>query len=102
LLAVFAAGHEEAAKLLLDNAIELIDEYLTQGTEDSAHMEPSFINDFNGDLNAFMKWEALGKDEASTPHYRSLISDFRKIMGKAKAGAKSDRDIITETISQSE
>ena len=98
LVALFAPGNETAAKILLQNGIELIDDYLTQGTDDSVHNEPRFVNDFNADLNGFMKWEGLGKNEDNTPHYRSLIADYRKLMGRAKPGEHADRDLITAAV----
>lgn len=98
LVALFAPGNEVAAKVLLQNGIELIDDYLTQGTDDSVHNEPRFINDFNGDLNGFLKWEGLGKTEENSPHYRALIADYRKIMGRAKPGQQTDRDLIAAAV----
>ena len=98
LVALFAPGNEVAVKILLQNGIELIDDYLTQGTDDSVHNEPRFVNDFNADLNGFMKWEGLGKSEENSPHYRSLIADYRKLMGKAKPGQRTDRDLITAAV----
>lgn len=83
LLQLFKPDHEQAVKALLDSAIELIDEYLTQGKEDSVFVEPSFQNTFNNDLNSFLKWEQLGKNEEATPHLRSLIQDCRRTMGRA-------------------
>jgi hypothetical protein len=44
-------------KLLTDQAVEVIDTYLTQGTDDSIFQEPAFLNTFNLDLNGFLKWE---------------------------------------------
>jgi len=98
LVALFAPGNENAAKILLQNGIDLIDEYLTQGTDDSVHSEPRFKNDFNADLNGFMKWEGLGKNEDNTPHYRSLIAAYRKHMGRAKPGEQADRHLITAAV----
>lgn len=94
LTALFSSGGEEAAKLLMENSINLIDDYFTQGTDDSVHNEPRFVNDFNGDLNGFLKWEGVGKSEENTPRYRSLIADYRKLMGRAKPGERTDREII--------
>jgi hypothetical protein len=45
---------------LLDQAAEVIDSYFTQGADDSVFLEPAYMNSFNTDLNAFLKWEKLG------------------------------------------
>jgi hypothetical protein len=101
LTSLFSPGGEDAVNALLQNAIELIDDYLLQGTDDSVQNEPRFINDFNGDLNGFLKWEGIGKNEHNTPRYRSLIADYRKLMGKAKPGQQTDRDLITAAVKAS-
>jgi hypothetical protein len=98
LTTVFAPGNEAAAKILLDNAINLIDDYLTAGTDGSVQNEPRFVNDFNGDLNGFLKWEGIGKSEENTPHYRTLIADYRRLMGRALPGGQTDRDVIINAI----
>jgi hypothetical protein len=62
-----------ARSALLDPAIEVIDSYFTQGTEDSVFDEPAFLNGFTADLSAFLKWEKLGRAEDSTPRLQSLL-----------------------------
>ena len=51
---------KEQLDLLSNGAVTLIDQYLTLGSENSAHKENSFIEDHNGDMNAFLKAEGLG------------------------------------------
>lgn len=100
LLKLFQTGNKDAVNRLLKTAIQLVDEYLTEGTEDAVFTEPKFRDQFNNDLNGFLKWEQLGKTEDATPHLRSLISGYRKIMGKELDGKPSDRTVITEAITQ--
>jgi hypothetical protein len=99
MISVFAPGNESAVTGLLENAIGVIDDYLTQGTDDSVFTEPRFVNDFNSDLNGFLKWDGIGKSEENTPNYRSLIALRRLFMGRAaKPGLQTDRDLITAAI----
>ena len=56
---------EEHLKLLSNGAIALLDQYLTVGSDNSAHNEKSFIEVHNGDLNGFLKAEHLGRDSHS-------------------------------------
>jgi len=66
LVAVLQA--EDARTALLDSAIEVIDSYFTQGTENNVFDEPAFINSFPGNLNGFLKWEKLGRTEDLSGH----------------------------------
>ncbi len=60
-----------------DAAIELIDEYLTVGNEDSLFQEPEFRR--NQDLNAFLKSERLGKGEDFSPRLRAQIAMAKRL-----------------------
>jgi hypothetical protein len=91
---LFAAGNEDAARELLDNGIDLIDEYMNRESEDSVFKEPSFQTQFNNDLNALLKSEKLGKSEEVTPRLRSLIGDYRKVMRRPRKGMRSPSDQI--------
>ena len=64
-LKLSACQVKEKFALLSNGAITLIDQYLTLGTENSAHKEESFIELHNGDMNAFLKAENLGKETHS-------------------------------------
>jgi hypothetical protein len=98
LLKLFSPGCEETVDVLLDAAIEVIDEYLTAGEEDSVFLEPSFINTFNNDLNGYLKSEQLGKTEESSPRFRALIGAHRRTMGRSSGGLPSPRERITIAI----
>ncbi len=95
LIRLFEKGNGAAADALLRTALDVVDEYLTQGTEDSLFAEPAFQNTFNSDLNGFLKWEKLGKGEDVTPNLVSLLSVTRRTMGR---GQPSPRDLITAVI----
>jgi hypothetical protein len=93
--------NESARSALLDPAIEVIDSYFTQGTEDSVFDEPAYINNFPDNLNAFLKWERLGRAEESTPRLRSLLAITKQVMGRAVGGQPSQRSMIQSIVKQS-
>jgi len=98
LLALFMEEDSSATERLLGTALEIIDEYLTQGTEDSVFAEPTFINKYNSDLNSFLKWDQLGKSESATPRYRQLLSAYKRTMGRATGGQPSPRNVVSSSI----
>jgi hypothetical protein len=95
---LFAPGNESARDDLFSAAIDALDEYMTEGTDDSVFAEPSFRNDYNGDLNAFIKAEQLGKTEEFTPRFRSLLSSTKRTLGRARGGQVTPRDAITSVV----
>lgn len=100
--ALGAAMQNEAAKgALLDQAVEVIDSYFTQGADDSVFSEPAYVNSFNTDLNAFLKWEKLGKPEAETPRLRSALAINKSVMGRSTGGQISPRQVILNALAAS-
>ena len=80
-------------------SIQTLDDYLDPGVEDSIYNEPAFKNEFANDLNGILKWEGLGKNETTTPRFRSLIARYRLVMGMAGVGGqKTARDLIAAAI----
>ena len=72
-LMLASPGNEEPLDRLSKGAVTLIDQYLTSGTsQHSAFNEMSFIETHNGDLNAFLKAEHLGKEIHSPKLVQSL------------------------------
>jgi hypothetical protein len=98
MLCLFAPQNTEALKGLLDTAIEVVDEYLTQGADDSLFDEPSFRTQFNGNLNGFLKWEHIGKSEEQCPNFRNLLAATKKVMGKSMGGQPSVRELVINAI----
>lgn len=85
---LFQANKES---LLLESAIEAIDEYLTQGTDNSIFDELA-LKAMNSNLSGYLKSDQAGKGEI----YKSLIADYVRQLGK---GSKpSPRDQIVEII----
>jgi len=93
---IFRELDSETAKQLVDAALNVIDEYLTNGNEDSIYTEPRFT----GDLNNFLKWEKLGKGTDNTPKLINLIAFTKRDMRRNIGGSKSARDLICELISE--
>lgn len=73
---LFAANKQG---LLLDEAIDAIDEYLTPGTDNSIFQEPGFQAE-NSNLNGYLKTDQVGNGEV----YKRLIGDYARQLGRNK------------------
>lgn len=73
-------------------AVELIDEYLTVGNEDSLFQEPEFLK--MQDLNAFLKAEKLGKGEDFSPRLRTQLSLAKRLFRRNVASPEM-KSVIT-------
>jgi len=98
LLKLLDRDQESAAQALLNTAIEVVDGYLTEGTDACVFDEPAYKNTFNYDLNAFLKWEKLGKGEEDCPRFRNLLAVSKFAMGQKVGGQPSIREIIRTSI----
>lgn len=94
MLKLFKPEHKEAAQGLVGAAVGVVDEYLTQGEDDSVFTEPAFKGRFNNDLNGYLKWDKLGQSEDS-PSLHSLMAINKRTMGR---GNPSPRDLVTTAI----
>ena len=83
---------------MLDVAIEVIDTYVTQGNDNSLFDEPAYKYNFYFDLNAYLKWEKLGKTKATPPRFRALLAVTKMFMGQKMGGQPSRRELITAAI----
>lgn len=90
--------NESAKAALLDQAVEVVDSYFTQGADDSVFSEPAYVNSFNTDLNAFLKWEKLGKLDAETPRLRSALAINKSVMGRSTGGQLAPRQAILNVL----
>lgn len=88
--------NQTAASSLLDPAIEVIDSYFTQGTEETVFDEPAYKGAFNTDMNAFLKWEKLGKSEDATPRLRNALAITKQVMGRPVGGHPTPRTLIID------
>jgi len=100
LLKLLDVEHESAAQALLNTAIEVVDGYLTEGTDACVFDEPAYRNGelFNYDLNAFLKWDKLGKSEEDCPRLRNLLAVNKVAMGQKVGGQPSVRETIKAAI----
>jgi hypothetical protein len=64
-----------------DAAVLMVDEYLTQGNEDSLFSEPEFSK--TQDLNAFLKAEKLGKGDEFSPNLKMQMMMTKKVLKKS-------------------
>ncbi len=97
LLKILTSGNQ-AREALLDTAIQVIDEYLTQGADDSIFTEPAYLTKYGGDLNAFLKWEQFGKSDDSSPKFRVLLHGYQKAMKVKSGGQQSPFEIVLNAI----
>jgi hypothetical protein len=98
-LALAKVLEDEAARsALIEQAVELVDSYFTQGSEDSVFEEPALRNAHFGDLNAFLKAEKFGKTRDFTPKLFDGLALTQKAMAKAYGGQPSARDTIVAAI----
>ncbi len=81
-----------------ETQVGVVDEYLTSGSDNTVFTEPTYQNSFNNDLNAFLKWEQIGKSEQATPRLRALLAMHKSIMSKSIAGQPSQQSLITAVI----
>jgi len=87
-----------ANSALIEQAVELVDSYFTQGSEDSVFEEPALRNAHFGDLNAFLKAEKFGRMRDFTPRLFDGLALTQKAMGKAYGGQPSARDAILAAV----
>ena len=93
--ALFQDNNQDALQLLLDAAIEVVDEYLSQESDDSVFKE----TDFEGDLNAWFKSDALGKGGGKTYRLNSLLATHKAIFGRGVRGQPSPRELVNQALS---
>jgi hypothetical protein len=84
----------EALKILLDTAVEVIDEYLNPSTENSVFREEGL----NNDLSTYLKSERFGKIDEAAPRLRNLLEDYKRLLGRSSGGQFSPRQVIASAI----
>ena len=88
---------EAAFNILCNAAITLLDQYLTFGSDNSAHKEISFNETHNGDLNAFLKAENLGKQNHS-PLLVQLLALHNTAFGMSMYNGKPQRAFVAQAL----
>lgn len=96
-LNLFKPENSEELNALLDFAIGIVDDYLTQGHEYSVFKEPKFLEK-GSDINSFLKWEQLGKGNEPTPLLTTLIAQYKIAMKGGIGNQPRYRDKIKDVI----
>jgi hypothetical protein len=65
--------------------VQVIDDYLTNGADDSIFSEPDFQK--TGDHNAFLKSERLGKSDEFSPGLRTQLALAKRIFRRSEAAS---------------
>lgn len=87
-------SESEAAKNIYNSALQIIDEYMTNGMENSVYTEPKY----NGDSNAFLKDTKIGKSDDWSPKLINLIALQKQFLRMPMAGNPPLSKVILETI----
>lgn len=88
-------------EMLCKSAVALIDQYLTQGNNNSAYNEKSYKDDHGGDLNAFLKSEKLGSQAYSPLLVQSLEMhkmSFASIPMPMYEGSPTQREFVAQAL----
>jgi hypothetical protein len=88
----------DAGNLLEEMAAALIDSYLTESNENSVFHEVRFRDPagFNFDLNAFLKWDQLGRSLDQTGCLQAQLFFQKQFMGMSQSGARTARKMIAD------
>lgn len=98
LLKLFKPENQLACDALLETAIQLIDEYMTTGNEESVYNEPEYIKRNLRNVNDYLQWDELGKNEASSPKLIGLLAGYKRIMKRGTSGQQSPFDFVLKAI----
>ena len=100
-LKLVAVDAQDKLTMLHNAAVTLLDQYLTAGSDNSAHNEKSFTENHNGDLNAFLKAENLGS-QAHSPLLVQLLAQhnlgFASIPMPMYEGNPTQREFVAKAL----
>ena len=100
-LKLVATDAQDKLTMLHNAAVTLLDQYLTAGSDNSAHNEKSFTENHNGDLNAFLKAENLGS-QAHSPLLAQLLAQhnlgFASIPMPMYEGNPTQREFVAKAL----
>lgn len=91
-------NESNGGKELINNATNLIDAYMNKDDPNSFANEPAFTEDFNFDLNAFLKWEQLGRSIDKTPKLQQILHFQKMFMKQSQPGGTSAQDLILKDL----
>ncbi|MEM0136465.1 MAG: AIPR family protein [Thermoplasmatales archaeon] len=87
----------EALKGLVETALNLIDEYVSESEGDNIFKEPGYKNVGN-DLHAFLRSGQIGKTKEESPILLSLLAEYERYMGRSGAEQRSIRETLWDCI----
>jgi hypothetical protein len=82
---------------LPEAAAQLIDDYMTEGQDDSVFLEPAFLKEANRNLNTYLKSDKVGS-ETTSPRYRSQLRSLLKALSLSRGKGTSSFDQIVAAI----
>ena len=94
---LFCPGNHDGIDILLTTALNVIDEYMNPGVEDSLFNEPDFRTTCNSNVSNYLKSEELGKKEFS-PRLHNLLQVYQAILGRSQGGSVPPRTVILDII----
>lgn len=94
LLKLLPQENEEAIEVLVNASLDVVDEYMDEGSDDCVFKESSFT----GDLNTWLKNDRLGKGGDETYHMNSLLSAHKIVFRRGTRGQASPFEIVTDAI----
>lgn len=92
--ALLQEPNRDALQTILDAAIEVIDEYLSEEADDSVFKE----EEFEGNLNSWLKSEFLGKGSERTGRLNNLLRAHKAIFGRGGRGQPPPRKVVDDAI----
>jgi len=96
-LKLFNPNNDLACNGLFETAIQVIDEYMTPGKQESVENEPEVLNKLK-DVKGYMRWEKLGKNKESSPILIDLLALHQRVMKRSIGGQKSHFEQILAVI----
>lgn len=97
LIALHSEDNVPQLNALFQFASQIVDDYLTHGSDYSIFKEPKFIEK-GSDINSFLKWDQLGKGNDSTPLLTTLVAQYKILMKGGIGGTPKYRDNIKDII----
>jgi hypothetical protein len=96
-LKLYQSDNELACESLLEEAIQLIDEYMTPEESESIYNEPDCLSK-SKDVKNYMRWEQLGKSKDTSPKLLELLELHKKVMKRSTGGQQSRFDLVLQAI----
>ncbi|MDR2761159.1 MAG: AIPR family protein [Planctomycetaceae bacterium] len=90
--------NKECYEKIIQAACAVIDNYFSNAETKSIYNEDTFKDDFNNNINGYLKWEKIGKSEKDCPNLFYRIDIEKAVLQKKNGSKKSPIDLIIETI----